>query len=112
MSSSGATTRPTCRSGSTRAFRANTSYSRTERWTRVMVMTGRPSYRQAPELEDVAALLGQPPAGPGRIPDDSDLDLLDLRLGEQPLPNVLQDEVVGRAAHRREGEVDADLRGL
>src|SRR5258708_491228 len=111
MSSSGATTRPTWWRGSTRALRANTSYSRTERWTRVIVTTdARPSYGKAPQLEGLAPFGGQHGARPGRVPDHLDDDLLDARLGQQLPADVVEGHLVSRAAHRGEGQLDLDQR--
>src|ERR1700680_2931721 len=107
-SSSGATTLPTWRSGSTRVLRANTSYSTASPLTRLYVVTRRGSNREAPRFERVAAILRHARRRPGWIPNDVHAHRLDASLAEQALSNVLEDEVGRRAAHRCEGEVDVD----
>src|ERR1700680_3871564 len=107
-SSSGATTLPTWRSGSTRVLRANTSYSTASPLTRLYVVTRFGSNREAPRFEGVAAVLCHARRRPRWIPNDVHAHLLDAGLAQQALPNVLEDEVGCWAAHGGEGEVDVD----
>src|ERR1700680_4414265 len=121
-SSSGATTLPTWRSGSTRVLRANTSYSTASPLTRLYVVTRLGSNREAPRFEGVAAVLchapprcgARPPVlcharrRPRWIPNDVHAHLLDAGLAQQALPNVLEDEVGCWGAHGAEGDVGVD----
>src|ERR1700674_3137043 len=107
-SSSGATTLPTWWSGSPRVLRANTSYSTASPLTRLYVVTRSRSHREATRFESVARVLRHARDGPGWIPNDVDAHFSDACLMKQALPDVLDDEVGGRAAHRCEGEVDVD----
>src|ERR1019366_7176736 len=49
---------------------------------------------------------GHPGDRPRRVPHNVDVHLADSRFGQKALAHVFEDEVRGRAAHGRKGEID------